>query len=1201
MHDPEARISTPLARAALEQVWNPVVVLRAIRNPEGGVIDFEYVEANSLACQLNAVPYELLIGARLLDLLPSHEADGLFNLYAGVVDSGVSLELKDMAFDAEVIDGTVHRIDLRATPVGDRLVVAWRDVTEVSRAREQLETAEALRRHSLEVLFDPHVVLQAIRDAYGDVVDFQVIDANTPATRLIDLSVSDVRDATVRDLFEGRWDRDLIDGLVRSGAEAIATGQGSVLSAFEVRGPGVSQRMVMDVGLAPLGERVTVAWRDVTAAFDARELLTRSEARFRALVENTLDVIFDIDTDGRIRWASPSVQSVLGWSPPELVGRFGLGLVHPEESYVADGILKQFLEGASTVRANMRYQRADGSYSWTTGVASMARRTDGSPDGIVVSFRVIDELVAERDRATEDVELLQRIVGVTVDSMAVLTVSRDQEGSLAFVIDAMNESALAHTHLAEADVIGRPMGDVVPEAAATRLRTIATQAFETGVPVTERGMPLIPSTAPESDLLFDVAAIRVDDRVALTWRDVTERLRAEAELAASERQFRLLADHSGDVVVLSDAETRMWWVSPSSAATLGWEPDELVGGKGTDFIHPDDLLRVHRVVETSESTGEAALVRYRWRRPDGSFRWVESAGQPFIDSDGQHRRVVRLRDVHEQVKAEQELSRKEAQFRLLAENASDLVYQTDVSGNIVWVSPSVTAMLGWRPEDLVGKPSTEFVFPEDLPRVSAIRPGLYAGGDITALTIRVLTSTGQPLWVSLSARAIREPLGPTQGVIASIRDISTLVLATQQAEVAARRLRATTDSMLDPLVTLTSVRDDSGTITDFVYVDANHAARLVLARHALIVTDLSVRQTSRGAVIGDLIERLAHTVETGEPTVLDNWEYHLESELQPRWFDIAATRLGDGVSMSWRDVSERFVTARALAESEERLRLVLDNVTDVVFRERHGVVEWVSPSVTHALGGSLEDYLGVDMTTWVHPDDLPVIGEVEQMMAVRGSAVRRLRLAGPSGQYHWFEVHASPYRDSAGAEGGTIAALRNVDAQVAAEDELKRQARWDALTGLMNRGEVMRRLEQAMTPGRRTGGGLALAFCDLDDFKTVNDTHGHAIGDALLEAVASRVRSSVRDLDMVARMGGDEVLVVLDGIHALDDAVAVAEKVRSSVAEPILTDAVTLTATMSIGVTVIRPEETVDEAMARADSAMYEAKRAGRNRVVAFE
>jgi diguanylate cyclase (GGDEF)-like protein len=124
-------------------------------------------------------------------------------------------------------------------------------------------------------------------------------------------------------------------------------------------------------------------------------------------------------------------------------------------------------------------------------------------------------------------------------------------------------------------------------------------------------------------------------------------------------------------------------------------------------------------------------------------------------------------------------------------------------------------------------------------------------------------------------------------------------------------------------------------------------------------------------------------------------------------------------------------------------------------------------------------------------------------------------------------------------------------------------------------------------------------FCDLDKFKEINDTHGHRVGDEVLGAVAERLRAGLRHADDVAaRVGGDELMVVLHGVHDEADALAVAEKLRVAVAEPITTAAGSLQVTMSLGVALARPEETTEELIARADSAMYTAKQTGRNQVV---
>ena len=124
-----------------------------------------------------------------------------------------------------------------------------------------------------------------------------------------------------------------------------------------------------------------------------------------------------------------------------------------------------------------------------------------------------------------------------------------------------------------------------------------------------------------------------------------------------------------------------------------------------------------------------------------------------------------------------------------------------------------------------------------------------------------------------------------------------------------------------------------------------------------------------------------------------------------------------------------------------------------------------------------------------------------------------------------------------------------------------------------------------------------MLFCDLDDFKEVNDTCGHAVGDVVLKEVAARVRASVREDDLVARIGGDELLVVLHHLHGVDEALSVADDIRSATCRPIEAPSGPLVVTMSIGVTMVEKGDTADDVIARADQAMYRVKQAGRDGV----
>lgn len=178
-----------------------------------------------------------------------------------------------------------------------------------------------------------------------------------------------------------------------------------------------------------------------------------------------------------------------------------------------------------------------------------------------------------------------------------------------------------------------------------------------------------------------------------------------------------------------------------------------------------------------------------------------------------------------------------------------------------------------------------------------------------------------------------------------------------------------------------------------------------------------------------------------------------------------------------------------------------------------------------------------------------------------------------------------------------VVSIRLIDADVAREQELDHRATYDELTGLLGRralfdsfARLQRRVEGSAEPP-----ALAALFCDLDNFKDINDTHGHSVGDVVLRTLAERVLGVVRRGDLAARMGGDEFLVVLLDSNDPTDAEAIAQRIRAALADPVPIPGGFATVTASIGVTTIRPGESADALIARADGAMYEAKRGGRN------
>jgi diguanylate cyclase (GGDEF)-like protein/PAS domain S-box-containing protein len=286
------------------------------------------------------------------------------------------------------------------------------------------------------------------------------------------------------------------------------------------------------------------------------------------------------------------------------------------------------------------------------------------------------------------------------------------------------------------------------------------------------------------------------------------------------------------------------------------------------------------------------------------------------------------------------------------------------------------------------------------------------------------------------------------------------------------------------------------------------------------------------------------------------------------------------------------------ADAEMRYRILADNAVDIIVHLRGTEVAWISPSVEAALGGPAQQWIGPGFERRIHPDDLDTVAFALRRIAGGESVVQRFRVSSVDGEYHWVDGHAKPYVDAVGDTDGVIAALRIIDDQVQAEQRLDRLARLDTLTGLANRAEAMSRLESALEQPRASGTFVGVLFCDVDQFKNINDTWGHGIGDLVLVTLAARICESVRAGDTVGRTGGDEILVLLPGINGIDEVAQIAEAIRCHAAEPIQLPENAIYATLSIGATIALPGEHVSTITARADAAMYQAKSGTSNPVI---
>lgn len=340
--------------------------------------------------------------------------------------------------------------------------------------------------------------------------------------------------------------------------------------------------------------------------------------------------------------------------------------------------------------------------------------------------------------------------------------------------------------------------------------------------------------------------------------------------------------------------------------------------------------------------------------------------------------------------------------------------------------------------------------------------------------------------------------------------------------------------------------------------------------------------------------------------LIDNFKTMAES-LERKFQEIQ--RINESLD---RRVHER--TAE-LARSEEKLRQLVDNSHDMIFTvDAEGRCTFMSPSWTTLLGRPVDEVLGRRLSDFVHPDDRAHTEAARRALFETGQRQTNLeyRVKHRDGSWRWHSANALPLHDDAGRVVAFEGNAKDVTEHKQVEDRVRQLAFYDALTGLPNRRMLVDRLRQTMAASKRRGLHAALLFLDLDNFKALNDTHGHGAGDLLLVTAAQRLHTVLREVDTVARFGGDEFVVLLGELAAEFEAStakaqSVAEKIRDALAAPYVLSVahagqmeveIEHTCPASIGVVVFHGQWTgEDEILQRADEAMYEAKQAGRNAI----
>ena len=353
--------------------------------------------------------------------------------------------------------------------------------------------------------------------------------------------------------------------------------------------------------------------------------------------------------------------------------------------------------------------------------------------------------------------------------------------------------------------------------------------------------------------------------------------------------------------------------------------------------------------------------------------------------------------------------------------------------------------------------------------------------------------------------------------------------------------------------------------------------------------------------------------------VLCNFEYSLapgdlretfrDSRRSVAWYRAAVVPLREealGVDATlWviDDITRARTAEKALRAAHDRYRQLTEAVQQLVFEtDLDGIIHYINPAWERLSDYIPDSPIGRHWTGLLHGEDTAGLDKAfDDLLAGHTDVLHHdARLGTRAGiGARWISAHLVPCSNPQGELCGAIGTLFDITARKHSESEIRHQAFHDALTGLPNRMLLIERLNHAILTARRQGKVLALLYIDLDNFKPVNDRHGHLAGDQVLREVARRIRHHIRQADTAARIGGDEFIVLLESIDDVDGVSIVADKLLSALGEPIELQSRGLTIPCRIGASIgiaiaSRDGADVDTLLQQADDALYAAKAAGK-------
>ena len=780
--------------------------------------------------------------------------------------------------------------------------------------------------------------------------------------------------------------------------------------------------------------------------------------------------------------------------------------------------------------------------------------------------------------------------GVLLEAMPDALVGVDRAG----VICLVNRQAEALFGYDRDALVGQLVETLVPESfrmvhqaqregylADPRTRSMGTEPQFIGVrrDGTEFPVDISLSHVQTGEGLLVIAAVR----------DMSARREGEEARRQSDRLLAAM-QFSGDPIISSTLDGTITSWNPAAERLFGYTREEIIGQPGI-LLSPKDRVDETGAVMARVRAGEVVdnLESFRVRK-DGTVFPVSVTVAPIRSEAGAVIGTTATpRDVTEQRRAFEAAQHMAA----IVENSDDAIIGKTFDGVITSWNPAAERMYGYTSAEMIGR-SIDLLSPVgEAEEVRSILARIRDGQHVERLrTVRV-RKDGTTLTVSLTVSPIHDLDGTVVGASTIARDVTEALLAFEAA-------RSMIESSLDSMVAISP----EGRITD-----VNQATVKVtgIPREELIGTAFSDYFTEPEKAHAIYQQVFTQGMAVDYPLTMRRRDGALTEVLYNASVYRDSGGHARGIFAAARDVTEQkraAEIARSLVAAEDLVRAVMGSASlGIALTDSDGFIKVANHSLCDLLGHDEAWFLERRLSEIVHPDDADKAAHarVRLLAAANNTIAGQVRLVREDGATVWVRHLVVPVSGGVGLPDLRMIQLEDTTAEHDAQEALAYQAFHDPLTGLHNRAWVLDILKADLLAAKRLGTSVAALFVDLDNFKVVNDSLGHAAGDEVLTTIANRIGGALRPQDRYGRFGGDEFVIVVQNVVDVLEVERFAERVSAAIAADLQVRGHRIVPTASIGIAVSTSTSTPESLLRDADSAMFRAKAAGRARWQFFD